>query len=71
MLSFVLRLTRVSSFTKKVFWFIFCNVKMFQWIAPENIHTFFFAYVFSRFSSRAATIITKKVNESIEMHSTF
>lgn len=42
MLSFVFRLTRVSPFTKKVFWFIFCNVKMFQWIAPENIHTFFF-----------------------------
>lgn len=41
MLSFVFRLTRVSPFTKKVFWFIFCNVKMFQWIAPENIHTFF------------------------------
>ena len=53
MLSFVFRLTRVSPFTKKVFWFIFCNVKMFQWIAPENIHTFFFfAYVFSRFSSK-------------------
>ena len=53
MLSFVFRLTRVSPFTKKVFWFIFFNVKMFQWIAPENIHTFFFfAYVFSRFSSK-------------------
>lgn len=39
MLSFVFRLTRVSPFTKKVFGFIFCNVKMFQWIAPENIYT--------------------------------
>jgi len=39
MLSFVFRLTRVSPFTRKVFGFIVCNVKMFQWIDPENIHT--------------------------------
>lgn len=39
MLSFVFRLTRDSPFTKKVFGCIFCNGKIFQWIAPENIHT--------------------------------